>query len=74
MHECCLRTARSALAPLKLSYLHVVEDLASVEPAQRVARDMRRAFKGTFILNGGHDAATTYTEDADGYTEYPTHQ
>ena len=49
--------AAKALSPLSLAYLHVVEDLESVPAAQRVARDMRQAFKGTFILNGGYDAA-----------------
>jgi N-ethylmaleimide reductase len=49
--------AAKALAPMSLAYLHVVEDLESVPATQRVARDMRQAFKGTFILNGGYDAA-----------------
>jgi N-ethylmaleimide reductase len=50
--------AARVLSPLKLAYLHVVEDRVSVAAAQRVAPDMRAAFKGTFILNGGFDATT----------------
>jgi N-ethylmaleimide reductase len=50
--------AAKLLSPLGLGYLHVVEDLGSVPVEQRVGRDMRKAFKGTFVLNGGYDAAS----------------
>jgi N-ethylmaleimide reductase len=49
--------AAKALSPLSLAYLHVVEELDSVPAAQRVAREMRSAFKGVLVLNGGYDAA-----------------
>lgn len=49
--------AAKVLAPLSLAYLHVVEELGSVPAEQRVAREMRQAFGGVFILNGGYDAA-----------------
>ena len=50
--------AAKLLSPLGLGYLHVVEDLGSVPAEQRVGRDMRKVFKGTFVLNGGYDAAS----------------
>lgn len=50
--------AAQALSPLRLAYLHVVEDIGDIQPVQRVAPDMRQAFKGVFILNGGYDATT----------------
>jgi N-ethylmaleimide reductase len=50
--------AARALSPLKLAYLHVVEDRVSVPAAERIAPDMRAAFEGAFILNGGFDATT----------------
>ena len=49
-----------ALSPFGLAYLHVIEGPALPADAVPVAAELRRAFKGTFMLNGGytHDTAT----------------
>jgi len=46
--------AASALAPLGLAYLHVVEPVET-PAADRLAARMRRAFRGPLIINGGYD-------------------
>jgi len=53
--------AAKALNRFGLSYLHVIEYLPTdpqTLPQPRVAPQMRAAFDGSFILNGGYDAAT----------------
>ena len=50
--------AAEALSPLRLAYLHVVEDVSQEQQLQRIAPSMRAAFDGPFILNGGYDAQT----------------
>jgi N-ethylmaleimide reductase len=58
------RTFTRAAKELKrfgLAYLHVVEYLPQESlptPQERVAPQMRAAFGGPFILNGGYDART----------------
>lgn len=49
------------LSALKLGYLHVMEPVSgpTATPSEaRVAPALRRAFRGTLILNGGFDAQT----------------
>lgn len=47
------------LSALKLVYVHVVDHSAmgAPKPSESLIRGMRAAFKGTFILSGGYDAA-----------------
>ena len=54
--------AAEALNQFNLVYLHVLEALPghmlANDIGERVAPHMRRAFKGTFMINGGYDALT----------------
>jgi N-ethylmaleimide reductase len=48
------------LNDLKLGYLHMIEHVGGpmlVAPQARFSSSIREIFKGTFILNGGYDAA-----------------
>ncbi len=49
--------AAQALNRFGLAYLHVSEPVSTPEEA-RVAPELRRAFRGPLILNGGYDRAT----------------
>jgi N-ethylmaleimide reductase len=50
--------AADALSRFGLAYLHTVEQLGADQSRSRIAPDMRLAFDGPLILNGGYDAVT----------------
>ena len=68
--------AAGALDRFGLAYLHVVEPVrgaelseekwTETEPAPRVAPELRRRFRGPFILNGGYDGASAEAAVAGG--------
>lgn len=66
------RTATEQLNRFGLAYLHVVEPVAPGHPmgipdgVPPVAAELRRAFTGPVILNGGYDAASAAAAVAEG--------
>ena len=58
--EATFTYAAEKLGELGLAYLHIMEPIGGMMfvPGPQVGPSMRKAFKGTVIVNGGYDAAT----------------
>ncbi|ACJ00076.1 alkene reductase [Rhodospirillum centenum] len=66
--------AAAALNRFGLAYLHVIEPLRDDHPMSpkgtaRVSRQLRQAFTGPYIVNGGYDKATATRALADGQAD-----
>lgn len=70
-----LHVIRAVMNPLGVLYCHVVEPRMRVNPEdgkltlQHMLMPFRRAFRGTFVVNGGYDREEGDAAVANGYTD-----